>query len=191
MLTEAVARWLLVLHTGLGVAAVGASTHFVLWSRPLLRGAHGRMRALKKFAWLVLALQLGAFVAGNAMYPTYRVEVRAAYLENREALIRAQRAHQAELAELAAREHVEVPQPMDTGQLVKRGASAARWFDVKEHWAALGVFVSLALVLVLAFWDPRTAHELTPIVFGLGVVVAATLWLAAILGVLTAAWRAI
>ncbi|MGH9887843.1 MAG: hypothetical protein ACREBE_20085, partial [bacterium] len=70
MLTEAAARWMLVLHTALGVAAVGAATHLVLWSRGFLRGSFGRLRAARRFAWIVLALQLAAFTAGNLMYPT-------------------------------------------------------------------------------------------------------------------------
>ena len=69
-------------RTALGVAAVGAATHLVLWSRGFVRGSFGRLRAARRFAWIVLALQLAAFAAGNVMYPTYKVEVRAAYLEN-------------------------------------------------------------------------------------------------------------
>ncbi|HEX4417956.1 MAG TPA: hypothetical protein VH165_08655 [Kofleriaceae bacterium] len=191
MLTEGAARWLLVLHTALGVAAVGAATHFVLWSRALGRGQLGRLRAMRRFAWLTLALQVAAFLAGNAMYPTYKVEVRTAYLENREAIVAAQHAQQDQLARAAHHEAAEVPAPSETGGLVHRAAAAARWFDVKEHWIALGILASLALVLVLAFWDPRTARELVPVVIGLGLVVAATVWLGAIIGVLTASWRAV
>ncbi|HEY0195419.1 MAG TPA: hypothetical protein VGC42_30095 [Kofleriaceae bacterium] len=191
MLTDGAARWLLVLHVGLGVAAVGAASHFVLWSRELLRGRYGRLRAIRRFAWILLALQAGAFAAGNAMYPTYRVEVRAAYLESREALIQQRAAHQAQLARLARAEGADVPEAGDTGQLIRRAWAAARWFDIKEHWVALGVFGALALVLALAFWEPQTTPELAPVVFGLGAVVAATLWLGAIIGVLTASWRAI
>jgi len=71
VLTEAAARVLLVLHTVLGAAAVGAATHLVLWSRGFLRGQFGRLVAVRRFAAIVLVLQLGAFGAGNAMYPTY------------------------------------------------------------------------------------------------------------------------
>jgi len=79
-----------------------------------------------------------------------------------------------------------------TTDLVKRGAQAARWFDVKEHWIALGILASLALVFVLGFWDPRTsARELVPIVFGLALIVAGTVWLGAVIGVATASWRAV
>jgi len=192
VLTEAAARWVLVLHTALGVAAVGAATHLVLWSRGLLRGSFGRLGAVRRFARIVLVLQVLAFGAGNVMYPTYKVEVRTAYLENREALADEQAARDRELARVAEREAVRPPAPTATGELVRRAARAARWFDVKEHWIALGLLASLALVLVLACWEPRTGgRELAPIVFGLALIIAGTLWLGAVIGVLTASWRAV
>jgi hypothetical protein len=191
VLTEAAARWMLVLHTALGVAAVGAATHLVLWSRGLVRGAFGRLPAVRRFAWIVLVLQLLAFGAGNAMYPTYKVEVRAAYLENSEALATDQAAHQRQLDRITTRARQPAIAPTATATLVRRAAAAARWFDVKEHWVALGILAALALVFVLAFWDPRGSRELAPVVLGLAVVVAATVWLGAIIGVLTAAWRAV
>lgn len=191
MLTEATARWLLVLHTALGVAAVGAATHLVLWLRGVLRGELGRLRAVRRFAWLVLALQLAAFAAGNAMYPTYKVEVRAAYLENATAIVADQEGHQRALERVATRERARPPAPTATGELVRRAAAAARWFDIKEHWIALGLLGSLGLVLVLAFWDPRAGRELAPVILGLAAIVAGTLWLGAVIGVATASWRAV
>jgi len=186
VLADSAARWLLVLHTALGVAAVGAATHLWLWLRRYLHGQHGLRRSVVRFAWLVLALQLAAFACGNAMYPTYKVEVRAAYLENATAIAATQTAHVRELERLGARE-----QPTATAELVRRAAAAARWFDVKEHWVALGILVSAALVLVLALWRPDDGPAIAPIVLGLATIAAATLWLAAIIGVLTASWRAV
>jgi hypothetical protein len=192
VLTETAARWMLVLHTALGVAAVGAATHLVLWSRGFLRGSFGRLRAVRRFAWIVLVLQVLAFGAGNVMYPTYKVEVRTAYLESTEALAADQATHQRELERIARREAVQAPAAPVTGELVRRAAHAARWFDIKEHWIALGILASLGLVLVLGFWDPRTgARELVPVVFGLAVIIASTVWLGAVIGVLTASWRAV
>jgi hypothetical protein len=192
VLTETAARWMLVLHTALGVAAVGAATHLVIWSRGFLRGEFGRLRAVRRFAWLALVLQLAAFGAGNLMYPTYKVEVRAAYLESGAAVAAEQESHQRALARVAARESASAPMPTATGDLVRRAAGAARWFDIKEHWIALGILASLGLVLVLAFWDPRAgARELAAVVFGLAVIVAGTVWLGAVIGVLTASWRAV
>ena len=192
MLTEAAARWLLVLHTALGVAAVAAATHLVLWSRGFLRGSFGRLRAARRFAWIALVLQILAFAAGNVMYPTYKVEVRAAYLENSEAIAAAQAGHQRQLERLAAREAATAPEPTATGDLVHGAARTARWFDIKEHWVALGILASLALVLVLGFWaPPEDGRELAPVVFGLALIIAGTVWLAAIIGVAVASWRAV
>jgi len=192
VLTEAAARWVLVLHTALGVAAVGAATHLVLWSRGFLRGAFGRLAAVRRFAWIVLVFQILAFGAGNVMYPTYKVEVRTAYLENREAIADDQASHERQLARIAHREGATAPEATATTSLVRRAARAARWFDIKEHWIALGILASLALVLVLGFWDPRASgRELAPIVFGLAVIIAGTVWLGAVIGVLTASWRAV
>jgi hypothetical protein len=192
VLTEDAARWLLLLHTAVGVAAVGAATHGVLWSRGFLRGSFGRLRSVRRFAWIALVLQVLAFAAGNVMYPTYRVSVRAAYLENREAVAAEHAARAEQLERVASHEAAPAPQRGDPRERVRGAAKAARWFDVKEHWVALGILASLALVLVLAFWDPRTgARELVPIVIGLEVIVAGTVWLAAVIGVLTATWRAV
>ena len=192
MLSESAARWLLVLHTALGVAAVGAATHLVVWLRRYLRGQAGKRRAVLKFAWLVLGLQLAAFLAGNIMYPTYKVEVRAAYLENAAALVASHEAHDRDVARVDLRDHGEPRESTVTADLVKRGAQAARWFDVKEHWVALGILVSAALILILTLWNPaRDPRVLGPIVTALAVISAGTVWLAAIIGVLTAAWRAV
>jgi hypothetical protein len=192
VLTEAAARWVLVLHTALGVAAVGAATHLVIWSRGFLRGEFGRLRAVRRFAWIALALQLAAFAAGNVMYPTYKVEVRAAYLESGAVVAAEQESRAHALERVAAREGARAPAPTATQELVRRAAGSARWFDIKEHWIALGILASLGLVLVLGFWDPRAGgRELVPVVFGLAVIVAGTVWLGAVIGVATASWRAV
>ena len=192
MLEESSARWLLVLHTALGVSAVGAATHLALWLRKYVRGQHGRRRAVVRFAWLVLALQIAAFACGNWMYPTYKVEVRAAYLESAAAIAANEAAHAKELGKVAAREGAKPPAASATGEIVKRAAQAARWFDVKEHWIALGIFTEAALLLVLALWDPgRDGTAIAPIAMALAWIVAGTVWLGAIIGVLTASWRAV
>lgn len=191
MLTEAAARWLLVLHTLLGVAAVGAATHLVVWLRRYRRG-QGTRRAVLRFARLVLLLQVAAFLAGNLMYPTYKVEVRAAYLENASALRAAAEARELASAHAMAREGGVPTDASATGDLVRRGAQAVRWFDVKEHWVALGIFTSAALLLMLSRWPAsQQTRAAPPIAMGLAATSAATLWLAAIIGILTAAWRAV
>lgn len=192
MLTETAARWVLVLHTALGVAAVGAATHLVIWLRRYVRGNYGKRRAVQKFALWALLLHIGAFTAGNIMYPTYRVEVRTAYLENAGIIVADQTARAQELDKIAAREGSPSRALAPPHIVVRNAAKAARWFDVKEHWVALGLLASLALVLVLRFWDPsRDGTGLAAIVIGLSVVIAGTVWLGAIVGILTSAWRAV
>ena len=192
MLLDTTARWLLVLHTVLGVAAVGASTHLVLWTRRYLRGQYGKRRAVRRFTWIVLALQLAAFVAGNVMYPTYKVEVRAAYLENQTAVSNQAAAQNKELSRIAEREGGQASQAPATRELVKRAAEAARWFDIKEHWIALGLLASFALLLIFSRWDPQTdGMTIAPIVSMLTWLTAGTIWFGAIVGLLTASWRAV
>jgi hypothetical protein len=190
---ESYARWLLVLHTALAVGAVGAATHLALWMRGYWRGELGRHRAIRRFALLSLALHAAAFLCGNAIYPTYRVRVRAEYLEYPTAVaeedaVRARaKARWQDEAEPAADQDGDLSR-----QRVAAAARAARWFDVKEHWLALGLFASIALAWLLWRWDPRRdGVAIAPIAALLAVCVALTLWAGAIIGVLTAAWRAV
>lgn len=183
MLADSAARWLLVLHAILGAAAVGMATHVVLWVRK------GRVSA--RSAWLVVALIAAGIAVGLVMYPTYKVEVRAAYLENPGAVTAAAVAHDRELEHVAAREHELPPEAANTMVLVHEAAQAARWFDVKENWAALGLLAAVALAGILSLWTPEEARVVRPVVLGLAGIVCATTWLAAIIGVLTAAWRAV
>ncbi len=192
MLTDGAARWLLVVHLALGVAAVGAATHLALWLRPYLRGEFTRHRAVRRFAVLAFVLHLGGFAAGQVVYPTYRVEVRAAYLENSLAITQTATVHDTAIRTLAAKEAVGAPVGAPASETIVTAGKAARWFDVKEHWVALGLFGSAGLLLLLMFWDPRRDDPTpAPVAFGLAIVVAGTLWLAAIIGVVTATWRAI
>lgn len=192
MLSETAARWLLVLHTAVGVAAVGAATHLFLWLRRYVHGEHGRRRAVVRFAWIVILLQLAAFAFGNIMYPTYKVEVRSAYLENATAVGGEAAEHEREMTRIAEREHGEPAVGGATESLVKRAAAAARWFDIKEHWIALGIFTQAALLLILSLWEPkRDGTGIALSVLALSAIVACTLWLGAIIGVVTAAVRAV
>lgn len=192
MLSDDAARWMLVLHTALGAAAVGAATHLVIWLRRYVRGQYGKRRAVRKFAAIAFALHLLAFVVGNVLYPSYKVEVRAAYLENAGAIVEQETRLERDLARIAAREGAVAYEREPARVAVHGAANAARWFDIKEHWIALGLFASAGLLLMLAFWDPkRDGRALAPVALSLAVVTAGTVWLGAIVGVLTSAWRAV
>jgi len=172
------ARLLLVAHAVLGAALVAASTHLVVWMRGYLRGKYTRRPAVRRFSIISVVLFGLAFTAGNMAYPTYKVRVRAAYLENPSAV-------EADLRERTGR-----PGDMDTA--LDTTAKIARWFDVKEHWAAVGLMLAIACALVLRFWDPvRDGAAIAPMVFGLALGAAAIAWLAAIVGLVTSSYRAI
>src|SRR5690606_36409627 len=97
-----------------------------------------------------------------------------------------------ELERIEAREGAEPRQRPATVDMVRRAAAAARWFDIKEHWVSLGIFVTLALLLVLTRWEPRRDGVLVgSVVTTLTIISAGTIWLGAIIGVLTTSWRAV
>ncbi len=204
LLSDGVARLLLVLHTVLAVAAVAAATHLVVWLRRNLK-QRGSFASTRRFATYALALHLAAFVLGNVMYPTYKMRVRAAYLENPVAIASDYNRRAMDRARI---EGTEVPNPEPTAADSKALAAVrmARWFDVKEHLLAFGLGALAAVWIIMRRWRPRhggvaiatpraadraDADSVAMVVLGLAVFAAATLWIGAIIGVLTAAWRAI
>ena len=50
--------------------------------------------------------------------------------------------------------------------LVHRAAQAARWFDVKEHWVALGLLAAIALAFLLLVWDAAEGAAIRPVSSG-------------------------
>lgn len=194
------ARLLLVLHTALAVAAVGASTHLVIWLRRVRRGAHGRLRAVRRFGYYAAALHLAAFVVGNLIYPVYKVRVKASYLQSPAVVTQEAVARGVQANELARRYAADPPGEVDPARLERAAAHlpdaterVARWFDTKEHWVAMGLIVALALAFLLPAWRPEdgAGGEIGGIVYGMAIAAAASLWLGAIVGVIVASWRAV
>jgi hypothetical protein len=194
------ARILLLLHTALAVAAVAASTHLVLWLRKVRRGQHGKLPAARRFALYAALLHLGAFVAGNLMYPTYKVRVKVAYLQNPPAVLDYADARAARALEAERRFHDPGAAAPSEGQLARAHAGRpgaaeriSRWFDSKEHWVAMGLPLALALAFLLPAWRPEPGEgaEVGSIVFLLALGACFTLWFGAIVGVVTASWRAV
>ena len=204
LLSDGVARLLLVLHTVLAVAAVAAATHLVLWLRRNLK-RRGNFASTQRFATYALALHLAAFVLGNVMYPTYKMRVRLAYLENPVAIASDYNRRAVDRARI---EGSEVPnlEPTSADSKALAAVRMARWFDVKEHLLAFGLGALAAVWIITRRWRPGhrvvaiatsgaadrvDADSVAMVVLGLAVFAAATLWIGAIIGVLTAAWRAI
>ena len=173
---ESQARILLVLHAVLGAATVAASTHLVVWLRGYLKGKPQRRRAVRRFAWISLCLFSLTFLVGNLGYPIYKVRVRTGYLENPPAV-------EASMADAS------------TAELQERydeTARMARWFDVKEHWVALGLVMTLACAFILRRWEPSgEAAGVAPLVVAMAATAAATAWFAALVGLVTSSYRAI
>lgn len=212
LLFEEHARLLLVVHAVLALATVALSTHLVFWLRPIVGGRFGRNRAVRRFALLSAGAYVATMAVGLALYPTYKVRVRSEFLENPSAITRDTelRARARVLAQERNEESrryrmgeaAAVTTPADSegpGTVVARadarvehGARLARWFDVKEHWTALGVMMAAALVLIVLSWKPeRDTQGISKVVLTLAIGVAGTAWSAAIIGILTAATRSV
>jgi hypothetical protein len=77
VLFEGAARTLLILHAILGFTAVMAASHHAVHTLFLALG-RPNLRALKRFGWIAPASVVAQAVCGLAIYPAYRVRVRAA-----------------------------------------------------------------------------------------------------------------
>lgn len=199
------ARWLLVAHTIAAGALVGAATHLVVWMRGFVRGDFRRVHAVRKFAVISAGLYVLTLVIGNLVYPVYKVRVRVEYLEQPaavtrdsegrlEARARAQRGHQALMSDGAG----DAPAPPDArvtdqaADLPRQTAKVARWFDVKEHWVALGAALAIGCAVILLVWNPRRHDRaIAPLVFLLALGAALAAWLGAVIGIVVSSYRAV
>ncbi len=197
MVSTVVARLLLVLHAVLAVALVGAATHWLIWLARLVRGQPGRIRSVRRFAIITMALYTVTMIVGLVLYPTYKARVKIEFLTRSTAVAADARARLETAEAIAARVEGRPPRTASPSTLAEveraasqRSAKIARWFDVKEHWAAVGVALGLAALAVLMVWDPRRDGR-GPSTFVLGAVAGtvAITWLAAIIGLITTATR--
>ena len=194
-------RYFLLLHTVVAVATVAISTHLVVWMRPWRRGKWTRYRAVRRFAFLSLAFYGITFTMGNLIYPLYKVRVRTEFLEHPVEVARETRARRTHSAEVAQRyREINAGAPMEepevdlenVRQVAGTTARVARWFDVKEHWVALGFALAAACAFLLAFWNPaRDGATAVPWAFAMACGAAASAWIAAIIGVVVSSFRAV
>jgi hypothetical protein len=190
---EAHVRQLLLLHLVLGAAAVASTTHLVVWLRGYRRGRFARHRSARRFAWIAAAL-VGANVAvGCLLYPTYKVRVRAEYLDNPMAVSRAQESRAAVRERMAERLGQAAVGPDDSGpDAVDGAARLGLWFDIKEHGAAFALALLVACAALLTFWDPRDDGDaLAPVVVGFAWAAASTGWFVALIGAIVTSFRAV
>ena len=203
---EESARWLLVAHAILGVAVVAASTHLAVWTRAFPRGEFHRIAAIRRFSRISLGLYALSFILGNVLYPSYKVGVRVAYFDDGAAVTRnwenrsASRTRALERYRSTRELYPDTPRtslatdsaPEEPPTIARTTAKVARWFDVKEHWVALGLILALAAAGILHGYNPkREGRAIGSLVFGFAVGAAASAWLAAIVGLVVSSFRAV
>ena len=220
LFAEEHARLLLVAHAIIGAAIVAVSTHLVVWMRGFPRGRFQRVQATRKFAMISASLFVLSLLLGNAIYPVYKVRVRAEYLEQAGAVVRDYRERQVTRGQIESRHRAseaggpggsgpsnvssndqpagsasQMSEPhmlAQTAYLPRQTAKVARWFDVKEHWAALGTALALACMALLLSWNPKKhSRAVAPIAFLMALGAAFSAWLAAIIGIVTTSYRSI
>ena len=116
------------------------------------------------------------------------MRVRAEYLDLPSAVAAEADLRARARAEIHARAGAPPPAPRDEDSLST--SQIARVFDIKEHWAAVGLPLMLAAALLAFAWDPkrdgRAARGLLLFTSGGA---AACAWLAALVGLYVTAVR--
>lgn len=187
---EGVATPLLVLHTVLAAAALGAATHAVLWLRRHVRDG-ARVRAVRRFGAITAALMAATFAVGLLLYPAYRTRVRHEFLDHPPAIAADVASRQAARAAVRGQASPDAAAAAAVDDAIAHGARTARWFDVKEYLGLIALLAALALALILRAWSAEAARALGGVVIALAVVVALCAWATAIIGVVTTSVRAV
>jgi hypothetical protein len=181
---ESFARPLLIVHAIFAAVLVGSTTHHLLWSRHYLRGRFHTYNGERTFAWVQASAFLATFLVGNLLYPTYKVRVRAEYLDNPMAV-----AAESKLRlEQRQATRVAVDAPVAHGPLL---SPIARLFDIKENWVALGCAASVVLLVLSRRAHPKEHPRVLWLYLGLSAVACGTAWFGAIVGLVIASYRAV
>jgi hypothetical protein len=189
------ARFWLIVHGVVGAALVAAATHLAVWTWPLLAGKPGRWKATRLFSLIVFLLYTAEFTLGNLIYPVYKVRVRVEYFDEPAAL-RADSEARAEVTALVETRRTghEVPVLRTDAP---RLSNVSRVFDIKEHWVALGIPLTLALLVLVRVFDPRRdaawagARVVSHAIVLLALAVAATSWIGLLVGLYVTSFRSI
>jgi hypothetical protein len=180
---ESLARPLLVVHAVAAAVLVGSTTHHLLWCRHYLRGRYGQIKAERRFATIAASSFLATFVLGNLLYPTYKVRVRAEYFDNSPAIAEELKLRATQRHALATNS-VAPPTPPTLTPI-------SRLFDIKEHWVAIGCAASLLLWALSRKLHPREHPRVLTLYLGLALVQCTTAWFGAVVGLVTASYRAV
>lgn len=189
---ESSARLLLVVHAVVGVATVATATHLVIWL--------AKKRDARFFATVGFCCYAAQFLLGNFLYPTYKVRVRAEYFDQPAAAT--ERASIAQgtrdlidegVAITAANADRKAPAPSAKVNASRNLSSVGRTFDVKEHWAALGLATSLAVCALAWAWrkDPDADERQRRLLLGLAWCTALCAWAAGLIGLWVTAYQAV
>ena len=182
---EGVARPLLVVHAISAAVLVAAATHHLVWCRGYFGGTFSRYKGERRFALITASAFTTTFVLGNLLYPTYKVRVRAEYFDNPVAIAD-------ELKLRDAQHHAVGVAPEERPHRASAGlAPIARLFDIKEHWVALGWAASVLLLLLSRRAHPKEHSRVLPLYLGLVMLVCATAWWGAIVGLTVASFRSV
>jgi hypothetical protein len=176
-------RALLVVHCIAAAVLVGATTHHLFWSRHYLFGRYARVTQERRFAGIAALAFVTTFLLGNLLYPTYKVRVRAEYFDNPPAVAAEARAR--------AAAHQAIGVAPGAPAAPSGLQSIARLFDIKEHWVALGCAASLLLFALSRRAHPKDHPRVMPLYLGLSAVACGSAWFGAVVGVVTASYRAV
>ncbi len=200
---ESSARPLLICHAILGASLVGVAS--LLWwrLRAYSRGRFDRHPELRRLGWAGAGLFLLTLLTGQLLQPIYAIRVRGEFLDSGDAIAAEYRIRLEARARFWQRQYgsstgpAAIAGPADgsphaVDRLPRRTARLGRWFDVKQHWAALGLIAAAALGLLLARWKPeRDPRYAVPVIRLLATGTAAIAWFAAIVGLLVASYRSV
>ncbi len=154
----------------------------MVWLRGYFGRQFSRYKGERRFALITACAFVSTFVLGNILYPTYKVRVRAEFFDNAIAV--------GDEIRLREAQHKVAP-PAATTPILPSLSRVSRLFDVKEHWVALGCGASLLLLLLSRLAHPREQPQTLILYLGLALLVCGTAWCGAIVGLITASFRAV
>jgi hypothetical protein len=183
---ESFARPLQVVHLVAAATLVASSTHHLVWSARYLWGNFKRRGGERTLAVVACVAYVVTFGLGLLLYPTYKVRVRLEYFDDNVA-VTSDAAARAEAAAVRVERAsgVSVPRRAPIVSL----AWVGRLFDIKEHLAAIGLALMLALCVISRRVNLLEHREIVPGFVGISAVVCALVWFSAVIGVWVATYR--